>query len=144
MAEPHVVSALLRKRSEIAGRIEHTQTALRQLIIDLDNLDAALRLFVPDIDLEDMRPKPFPPRNAAFRGELSRIAFASLRQAKGPLTSLDIAQHVMSERGLNTSDKRLVRLIGKRVGSCLRHLRANGLVRSEPGPGAYLVWEIAE
>ncbi len=43
MAEPHVVPALLRKRAEIAGRIEHTQTALRQRIIDLDNLDAELK-----------------------------------------------------------------------------------------------------
>ena len=48
----------------------------------------------------------------------------------------------MAERGLNTSDKRLVRLIGKRVGACLRYQRAKGLVRSEPGPGAYLVWNV--
>ncbi len=70
MAAPHVVTALIRKRAEIAGRIEHTQTALRQLIIDLDNLDATIRLFEPDIDLEEIRPKPFPPRHAAFRGEV--------------------------------------------------------------------------
>ncbi len=49
---------------------------LRQLIIDLDNLDATLRLFVPDIDLEEIKPKPFPPRNAAVRGELSRIVLS--------------------------------------------------------------------
>ena len=143
MADEHVIAGLTRKRADLAGRIEHTQTALRQLIIDLDNLDSTLRLFVPDIDLEDIRPKPFPPRNAAFRGEVSRIVFAALRQAVGPLTSHDIAQHVMAERGLNTSDKRLVRLVGKRVGACLRHQREKGLVRSRPGPGAYLVWEIA-
>ena len=47
----------------------------------------------------------------------------------------------MAERGLNASDKRLVRLVGKRVGACLRHQRERGLVRSRPG--AYLVWEIA-
>ncbi len=50
------------------------------------------------------------------------------RQAGKPLTAQDIAQHVMAERGLNTSDKPLVRLIGKRVGACLRHQRATGLV----------------
>ena len=144
MAETHVVSALMRKRAEMAGHIEHTQTALRQLIIDLDNLDATLRLFEPDIDLEEIKPKPFPPRHQAFRGEVSRIVFAALRQANGPLTSQDIAQHVMAERGLNTSDKRLVRLVGKRVGACLRHQRARGLVRSKPGPGPYLVWGIIQ
>ncbi len=48
----------------------------------------------------------------------------------------------MAERGLDTTDTRLVRLIGKRVGSCLRDYRAKGLVRSEPGPERLLVWEI--
>ena len=32
---------------------------------------------------------------------------------------------------------------GERVGACLRHQREKGLVRSRPGPGAYLVWEMA-
>lgn len=112
MANENVVSGLMRKRGEIAGQVEHTQTALRQLIIDPDNLDATLRLFVPDIDLEDIRPKPFPPRNAAVRGELSRIVLSLLRQSSKPLTAHHIAHHVMAERGLNTADTKLVRLIG--------------------------------
>ena len=143
MAEPHVVTALVAKRAEIAGRIEHTQTSLRQLIIDLDNLDATLRLFKPDIDLEDIRPKPLPPRNQAFRGEVSRLILSALRQSPSPLSTHDLARHVMAERGLNTADKRLVRTIGKRVGSSMRHLRNQGLVSSDKGPGPCLLWEIA-
>ena len=142
MAEPHVVTALVAKRAEIAGRIEHAQTSLRQLIIDLDNIDAAIRLFKPDIDLEEIRPKPFPPRNQAFRGEVSRLILSALRQSPSPLSTHDLARHVMAERGLNTADKRLVRVIGKRVGSAMRHLRNRGLVRSEQGPGQYLDWRI--
>ncbi len=144
MADEHVIAGLTRKRAELAGRIEHAQTALRQLIIDLDNLDATLRLFVPGIELAEIKPKPFPPRHAAFRGEVSRIVLTALRQSRKPLTAQDIAQHVMAERGLNTSDKGLVRLVGKRVGACLRHQRDKGFVRSERGPGAYLVWKVAD
>ena len=48
----------------------------------------------------------------------------------------------MAERGLNTADKRLVQLVGKRVGACLRHWRGKGMVRSEKGPGQYQLWEI--
>ena len=48
----------------------------------------------------------------------------------------------MAERGLNTADKRLVRTIGKRIGSALRHLRNRGLVDSTPGQGLYLLWQI--
>ena len=61
MAEPHVVTALVAKRAEIAGRIEHAQTSLRQLIIDLDNLNATLKLFKPDIDLEESAPSHYRP-----------------------------------------------------------------------------------
>ncbi len=143
MAEPHVATALIRKRGEIAGQIEHAQTVLRQLIIDLDNLDATLRLFVPDIELEDIKPRPFPPRHAAFKGEVTRIVFETLRQANEPMMAQQIAQRVMAERGLNAADKRLVRLIGKRAGACLRHWRNKGLLKSNAGVGRRIVWEIA-
>ena len=114
MAEPHVVTALVAKRAEIAGRIEQAQTEPRQLVIDLDNLDAALRLFVPDIEPEDIKPKPFPPRNAAFRGEVSRIILEALRNSQRPLTTKELAQHLMAQRGLNTADKKLVRVMEAR------------------------------
>lgn len=142
--QSHVVSALIRKRAELAGQIEHTQTVLRQLVIDLDNLDATLRLFQPDIDLEEIKPKPLPPRHAAFKGEVSRVILDTLRRADRPMTAQELAQHVMAERGLNTADKRLVRLIGKRVGSSLRHHRAKGWVTSRESDGPHLLWEIAK
>jgi len=142
MAETHVVSALIRKRAEIAGQIEQAQSDLRQLIIDLDNLDATIRLFKPNIDLEEIRPKPLPPRHHAYKGEISRIVLEALRQSQKPLTAQEIAQHVMAERGLNTADKRLVRLIGKRVGACLRNNRDRGVARSEKTNGQHLLWRL--
>ena len=77
-------------------------------------------------------------------GELSRIVLSALRQSDKPLTTHDLAQHVMAERGLNTADKRLVKVIGKRVGACLRHHRNRGLVRSRRGATSFLVWLIAQ
>ena len=143
MTESHVVSALIRKRAELAGQIEHAQTTLRQLIIDLDNLDATLRLFEPDIELAEIKPKPFPPRHAAFKGEVARVIFSALRQSDRPLSTHELTQMVMAERGLNTADPKLVRTIGKRVGSSLRHHRSKGTVRSAKGPESFLLWEIA-
>ena len=144
MAETHVLSALIKRRAELAGEIEGLQITLRQRIIDLSNLDATVRLFDPEINLEEIKPKPMPPRHSAFRGEVTRIVLGALRDAKQPLTSHELAQHVMAERGLNTADKRLVRLVGKRVGACLRHHRAHGLVQSKPGDGQLLLWECAK
>jgi hypothetical protein len=137
---PNTVSGLIEKRRQIAGKIEHHQAELRQLIIDLDNLDHTIRLFDPDIDLEAFRPKPLPPRNQAYKGEVSRIVLAVLK--RGPMTCQQLTQHVMAERGLNTADNRLVRTMSKRVGSCLRNQRRKGLVRSEPRAGQHQLWEI--
>lgn len=75
---------------------------------------------------------------------MSRVILDTLRRSDGPMTAQELAQHVMAERGLNTADKQLVRLIGKRVGSSLRHHRAKGWVTSEKGDGPNLLWEIAK
>jgi hypothetical protein len=144
MSEPHVVSALIAKRGELAGQTEHHQTVLRQLIIDLDHLDATLRIFVPDIDLEDIRPKPFPPQAAAFKGEVARIILGTLREAGKPLTTAELTVYVMAARGLNTADKRLLKTMSKRVGSALRHHRSVGLLRSVQKAGQLTGWEVAQ
>ena len=139
-----VLSGLIKKRAAISGEIEHAQTMLRQLIIDLDNIDATIRLFDPEAKLDDIKPKPFPPRHAAYRGEVSRTILSALRQSNGPLTAAQLAQMLMAERGMNTADRRNVKLIGKRVGSSLRTMRASGLVRSiDPEKrGQFLLWEL--
>ena len=61
MAEPHVISALVAKRAEVAGDIENAQEALKKLIDDLEHIDATIRLFDPDYCIEGIKPKAFRP-----------------------------------------------------------------------------------
>lgn len=142
MSEPHVVTGLMTKRAELAGLLEHHQAKVRQLIIDLDAVDQALRIFKPDIELDDIKPKPLPPRHAAYKGEVSRIVLATLRDAKRACTTQELTMHVMAKRGMNTADRRLVKTVGKRVGACLRHHRTKGLIRSAAGLGDRIAWEV--
>ena len=141
-AQPHVLTGLIAKRAQIAGQIEHTQDQLRQLVIDLDLVDAAIHIFDPSIELEEIKSRPVPPKHHAFRGEVSRIVLATLRNAKKPLTTLDIAQRVMAERGLDTANQRLLKLMTKRAGACLRHWQQRGTVTRKPGPGQFVLWEL--
>ena len=97
----------------------------------MDNVDATIRR------------KLMPPKNKAYKCEMVRLLLAVLRQADGPLKTSELTRHVMAERGLNTADKKLVKAISKRVGSCLRHHRSKGTVRSVKGPESFLLWEIA-
>jgi hypothetical protein len=57
MENEHVLGGLTRKRAEIAGQIEHTQATLRKLVIDLDAIDAAIRIFDPDADIGAIKAK---------------------------------------------------------------------------------------
>ena len=96
MENEHVLSGLIRKRAEIAGELESAQARVRQLIIDVDNVDATIRLFAPDIDLAEIKPKPLPPRHAAFQGEMTRIILGVLRETGLTLTTRDLALRIMA------------------------------------------------
>ncbi len=141
MTETHVVSALRLKRGELAGRIDALQDQLREAMIDVDHVDSTLRLFDPDIDLDEIRPKPLPPRHHAFKGQVTRAILAMLR-AEGAMDAKAITLRLMAERELNLSDKGLVKAMQKRIGAALRNLRDRTLVRSTQGK-AMLIWEIA-
>ena len=143
MADPHVVTALVKKRAELAGEIEATHERLRQMLADLENIDATLVLFDADYQVETIRPKAFrPPSDWSNRGEMTRMCLSILRQAAEPLTSRDIALQMLVERALDRRDQRLLRLMTKRVGVALRLQRDKGVVLADQGPGQYLVWQI--
>lgn len=144
MTIPHVLSALIAKRAELAGQLEHHQSLARQALIDLDNVDATLRLFDADIVLEVIKPKPIPPRHAAYKGEVARHCFERLRKSSGPLTTDELTKYVMTERKMNWADRRLMRSVLKRVGSCLRHYRLKGLIVSKENDEGFLEWSINE
>ena len=96
MENEHVLAGLVRKRSEIAGQLEAAQMQVRQLIIDVDNVDATIRLFAPDMDLEEIRPKPVPPRHTAFHGEIARAIMTAMRETGNALTTRDLTLVVLS------------------------------------------------
>ena len=140
----YVVAGLAKRRAELTGEIERAHERLRQMVADLESLDATILQFAPDMQIESIRPKAFrPPEDWSNRGEMTRIVLGILRQAAEPLTTRDIALELLVERALDKNDQRLLRLMTKRVGVALRLQREKGAVRSDQGPGQYQLWEIA-
>jgi hypothetical protein len=72
-ALPHVVTGLIAKRAEIAGRIEHLQATLRQAVLHLDHVEAAIRIFDPDLDIAGIATRQVATAHHAFKGETTRI-----------------------------------------------------------------------
>ena len=143
MENEHVLSGLIRKRAEITAQVEELQMQLRQLIMDADNLDGAIRIFKPDMDLAEIRPKAVPRQHVAFEGEVRRAVLDALRETGLALTIKDLALRMMEARKLNAADTRLLRVVEKKVGACLRKLRRLGTVQSARGRGDSLRWTLA-
>lgn len=141
MADTHVVSALRDKRGELAGTIDALQDQLRQAFIDMDHIDASLRMFVPDIELDEIKPKPLPPRHRAFKGQVTRAILAMLRK-EGAMDARAITLRLMAERELNPNDAGLQKAMHKRIGAALRNLRERQLVHSVQGDKGLLRWSV--
>ena len=142
MVTTHAITALRDKRGELAGQIDALQDQLRQAFIDMDHIDATLRMFQPDIELDEIKPKPLPPRHRAFKGQVTRAILAMLRK-EGPMDARAITLRLMAERELNLNDKDLQKAMHKRIGAALRNLRERTLVESEMISGGLLQWSIA-
>jgi len=139
----HVVSALVEKRARIAGEIENLQKLLREAVIQLDHVEATLRIFDPAIDINQIGPRRVIQVHHAHHGDITRIVLDALRTAMRPIATSNITELVMKERGVDTNDKALCNVMGKRVGACLRHMaRKRGTIRSLPGPGQQNMWEL--
>lgn len=137
------LAGLLRKRGELTAEVETLRAQLGVKLTALDHIDATIRVFKPDIDIADMPERPAPPPNAAFRGEVQRFLLHTLRLASTPMTTTQLGEAVMRSRGLNTSDRVLAKLIGKRTGHSLGRLRRQGFVTGERySKGAELEWRL--
>jgi hypothetical protein len=142
MKNDHVLSGLMAKRAEIAGKIEMMQREMRLMVATIGHIDATIRTFDPNVDLEDIKSK-LPPRFQAFKGEVSRILLDALHQAKTPLPVYDLTLTVAAGRGITTDDKPFMIILRRRVDACLRNLRKRGTVRSTRPSGSLMLWEIA-
>lgn len=145
MADPFVVSALKAKRAELVGKIESHQAEIKQMVVELGHVEATLRLFDPEINFHELRPRKPKVAVRATKGEMSKIILVALKESPNPLSTRELADLVMVKRELDQNDKPLSKMIAKRVGAILRYwVRERGVVRSiSMGRGQYNLWDLA-
>ncbi|WP_309751993.1 hypothetical protein [Novosphingobium sp.] len=135
----HVISGLIRRRREVAGDILDLLAKVDVLANDLDTLDRALRVFDPDIQLDQIptlqvRPQP----DWAVKGEMVRAVFTALRGAAEPMPTRELTEAVLARRGIEGEPTRLQI---KRVRKCLDRQRQRGALIGESVGGA-LCWRV--
>lgn len=151
MAESHVVSGLVSKRAELAGQIEHYYDLIKQLEADTAHIDAAIKLFSPDFNLNVIRAKQFRQRSSVFKhGDALVQVLDVMREANRPIASQEIAEILAGKAkagSLDDEDKPLgYNCAAKHVNNVLRRLEKKGTVeicgnRPGYGKGSFL-WRI--
>jgi hypothetical protein len=139
-----VVSSLIAKRRELAGIIDQMQRQLDQYRADLTHIDGVLRILASDLDPETIRPKRAYRRNRYFaRNELSRLCLGVLRTAAGELLSTDdIAGRVITTKGFDAIDSVLHAAIRGQVGSIVKRLHREGMIKNNDA-GRASRWKLA-
>jgi hypothetical protein len=94
--------------------VRELEQQLVQQRTNLAHLDATMRLFDPDIQPKQIRPKLPRARSAWFRpGECLRLIYDQLRDANQPITTRELAERIMRIKAMPASDDRRRELVQK-------------------------------
>jgi hypothetical protein len=142
MAELHVIGALRNKRAELAGTLRQLEQQLAHQRANLAHLDATMRLFDPNIQPKDIRPKRPRVSNAWFRpGECLRLIYDELRDATQPVTTRELAERLMRVKAIPTADKSRRELVQKTLLASLNRAKET-IARVETG--CVVSWRLIE
>ena len=122
---------------------EDRGATLEQHRADLTHIDGVLRLFQPDRDPAEIKPKRTYARRTRYfaRNELSRLTMDALRVSDGALQTTDeIAGRVIDAKGFDAADAVLRGSIRDQVLTLLRSFRKPGSVE-QTGLGRSVRWK---
>lgn len=142
---PNTVAGLVAKHKELCDLRERYRAEIKKLTIDIDHLDACLRLFDPAAETPSI--KSYVTQHRATKGTVKRFVLSTLREAKAPMTSRQITELWLLDRGLQADDV-TVTAIRKRIGACIKSCVDQGLIVStgqttEHGEfGPYKLWQL--
>ncbi|MEX1152996.1 hypothetical protein [Parvibaculum sp.] len=119
---------------------KHLEAETRKVTCDIDHLDACIALFDPANTPEAIQ--RYVTKHRARHGHVRRFVLTFLRDATGPVTSRDVTEAWMKDRGLRADEATFV-LIRKRIGACLTGLQADGLAKGAGMAGDYKGWALA-
>jgi hypothetical protein len=140
MAESQTVTILRAKREEIAAAILNYERQLENARADFAHITAALAIFDAGDKPGSQRPY-YPPVPRAFRyGEIAALCRDKL--AEGPLSTPELAKHVMTAKGLDAADRVLARSIGFSVPQSMRGMSRRYMVEKLPKSRGRCVWRL--
>ena len=147
MAESHVVSGLVAKRSELSGQYLQHQETMRELSAAIGSIDVAIKLFDPDYDLRTIKCKvPKHTTKWLDHGEAGRFVLDTLRMASAPLSTRQLGEAMVKHKGLSVNSTKEWNLALKPVLAAAQRLERKGTIKMvgrADGPGnKAMLWQI--
>jgi hypothetical protein len=142
---PNTVSGLMAKLKELSDLRERHRAEVEKLTADIDHLKACIRLFEGKAHSDPIR--KYVTKHRAKKGAVKRFILNVLREASAPMTSRELTELWVQDRGLNANAATKT-AIRKRIGACLRASITQGAVKcvgqtTEHGEhGPYKLWAI--
>ena len=136
---PNTLSGLKAKHAELIKYRDQLEADIRAVTVDIDHLEAAIRIFDPE-DTPEAR-RRYAAMHRAPKGQSTRFVLAKLREASGPLTSRQLADMWCADRGLVAKDS-TVSTLRKRIGATLKTLQHKGLVVRAGHVDGLLGWRL--
>ncbi|MGO9172795.1 MAG: hypothetical protein ACLP7P_12630 [Rhodomicrobium sp.] len=121
---PNTVSGLVAKHKELYDLRERYRKEIKKLTVDIDHLDACIRLFDPKAD--SCAIKEYVTKHRAQKGTVKRFVLSTLREAPAAMTSRDITELWAKDRGLQ-ADEATLTTIRKRIEACIQTRVSQGL-----------------
>ncbi len=142
---PNTVSGLMAKHDELRKLREDYKKEIKKLTVDIDHLEASIRLFEPDALVRKLSKHTV--KHRVEKGAVKRFVLNIIRESETPLTSRQIAEAWLLDRGL-VADDQTVTTIRKRIGACIKSCVNQGLIEStgmtteHDGYGPYKLWQL--
>jgi hypothetical protein len=142
---PNTVSGLVAKHKELCELRERYRNEIKKLTVDIDHLDACIRLFDPAADTYAI--KEYVTKHRATKGTVKRFVLSTLREAMAAMTSREITELWVQDRGLQ-ADEATLTTIRKRIGACIQTCVTQGLIEcagqttDHGANGPYKLWKL--
>lgn len=142
---PNTVAGLVAKHAELTALREKYRAEIKKITIDIDHLDAAIRLFDPNADTSPI--KEYVTKHRAQKGTVKRFILTAFREATSPLTSRRITEMWVADRGL-VADEATYSAIRKRIGAAIKACVGQGLIEEcgwtedHDAFGPYKLWKL--
>ncbi len=142
MTEPLIISQLRAKQTEVEQHIDGLLARLANARADLLHLTATIKLFDPTMTEGKPALGYHGSTRALKRSELFDRCKAALAASPEPLSTRELAQHVITAEGWDYEDRDLRLTVSHRIGCMMGRFERRGVVQGVGKKDAATLWRL--